>query len=140
MKKEMNLLVDIKNVQSKQLNFEHGFRPIYYFSRFAGLWPFSVRPNLNGTNQKVYVSLIDGLWFTVAFCLYLSFAFIAYERLKAGIEGKGKDPFQFRIVIYDVLQTSSLLFGAIGIVLDMINRKKLFNVLEKFIQFDNEVS
>lgn len=73
----------------------------------------------------------------MALCLNLTFAFTAYERLMAGIEGE--EAFQTRIIIHDLLQTTSLLFGAISIVLDMLNRNKLVNILEKIIQFDTEV-
>lgn len=137
----MDTLVDLSSAETKQSNFEHGFRPVYYVSRLAGLWPFSIRHNSDGTIQRAHISFFDGLWFAIAFCLNLTFTITACARLKTGIEANGneKGTLQLRIIIYDVLQTTSLLFGTIGIVLDMINRNKLVDILEKIIQFDNEV-
>lgn len=138
MKKEMaTLAANIKNAHSKQLNFEHGFRPIYYFSRAAGLWPFSICRDSNGVIQPARLSRLDGAWFFISLCLHL-FAMFYYYLSLVELEGSNKTILTFSI-LYTLFQIKSLLIGAFGIILDLLNRYTLVNLLRKFIVFDSEV-
>lgn len=138
MKKEINTLVDVHNAQSKQLNFEYGFRPIYHFSRAVGLWPFSIRHNSNGEIQSARISRLDGTWFSISMCFHLFAIFYSYLNM-VDLEDSNKTIFTFSI-LYNLFQIKSLLIGAVGIIWDMFNRHRLVNILGKLITFDNEVS
>lgn len=131
------LVVDMKKTQLQQLNFEHGFRPIYYFSRAVGLWPFSICHNSNGAIQSARISRLDGVWFFVSMCFHL-LAMCYYYVNMVDLEDSNKTILTFSI-LYSLFQTKSLLIGAVGIVLDMLNRRRLVNLLEKFMIFDSEV-
>ena len=123
-------------METKYLNFEHGFRPAYYFSRFVGLWPFSIVHHSNGTIQRAWVGFFDGLWFIISICLKLALAFRACERLKTVRE---KPANRIRFIEDNTYDMSCFLVGVIATVLDMINRNKLVDILRKFNAFDNEV-
>lgn len=122
-----------KNAPLKKLNFEHAFRPIYYFTRIAGLWPFSIIHDSNGRIQKTRVGLSDILRSILVICMNLTLIFFTIKKLNRKYESSL--PFaglnMFKIV--------SLLTGTFQIVFDLINRKKLISILRKFSAFDNEV-
>lgn len=113
-------------------NLRHGFQPIYYFSRSIGLWPFTITYNSNGSVKEARVHLFDSFWFLISISLYLTAIFYINKR----IEAKDESTYLFVNSISNILLHS---VGAIGIVLDMYNRKSLVNILEKFSIFDREV-
>lgn len=127
----------MKSSQLQQLNFEYGFRPIYYFSRAVGLWPFSICHNSTGAVQSARIRRFDGVWFLVSMCFHM-LALFYYYRNMVDLEDSNKTILTFSI-LYSLFQTKALLIGAVGIILDMRNRHKLVNLLGKFIIFDNEV-
>lgn len=120
-------------------NFEYGFRPIYYFSRIAGLWPFSFVHHLNGTIQNARISRLDGTWFFISVCLHLLAIF--YSHLDLDLVDKNDSNITTITfgTLYMLYRMISLLIGAVGIALDMINRHELANIMGKFIIFDNGV-
>lgn len=133
----MDISVDKNNTREiSKSNFEHGFRPLYYFSRLAGLWPFTIIHHSNETNLRARFDYFDGLWFVLTVCLYLALAFISYENLTS-IQNQN-EVFIARFVLY-AFRITCFMFGVLGIVLDTINRNKLINILQKFIVFDKTV-
>lgn len=120
----------------KELNFEYGFRPVYNFSRLVGLWPFSIIHHSNGSILRASVSYFDGLRFISIVCLYLTLAYFSYEKLTAIQE---KNEVYISHAVSYLFQISCFLYGICAIVLDTINRNKLVNILQKFIEFDKEV-
>lgn len=133
----MDTLETPNNVSPKKLNFEHVFRPVYYFSRFAGLWPFSIIRSSNGSIQKARCGPCDILWLVLVVCFNLTLALDAYEQLKAERE---EHEVRIRFVVDSIFEISSFLFITIGIVLDAINRNTLVLILKKFNTFDLMVS
>lgn len=75
--------------KSEPKEFQHGFQPIYYFSRAIGLWPFSITYSSNGT-IKARVHLLDSLWFIVSICLYLTALYCACDNIKKHKSSKRK--------------------------------------------------
>ena len=132
----MDALVNEDSFLWKHSNFEHGFRPAYYFSRFAGLWPFSIIHHSNRPILRARIGFFDGLWFILSICLKLTLAFYAYEILKTGRE---KHTNRIIFIVDNMCDISCCLFGVIATVLDMINRNKLVDILQKFNAFDDEV-
>lgn len=120
----MEAWTNAKSTQSRKYNFEYAFRPIYYFSR------------LTGRIQKARIGFFDFLWSILVISLNLLFAFLAYGRMKVRRE---KNTIRIRSIVFNMFQIGSLLFGAIDIILDVINRQKLVDILRKFNEFDNEV-
>lgn len=123
-------------IQIKKFNFEHAIRPVYYFSRLTGQWPFSIIHNANGKIQRARVGFFEILWSILVICLNLTVSLDSYEDFKAEQE---KHPIRIRFIVGDVLDMSSVLFITIGIVLGIINRKRLVNVLKKINAFDSKV-
>lgn len=117
-------------------NVQHGFQPVYYFTRCIGLWPFTNTYNSNGSIKGTRVRLFDWLWFLISICLYLTALFCSYKNVT-----NASTPRDYFLAywMYNVAQISSFLFGAVSIILDMFNRNKLVNILRMFTVFDKEV-
>lgn len=133
----METLANANNAQLRKFNFEYSFRPVYYFSRFAGLWPFSIIHDTNGKIQEIRFCFFDVLWSISVICLNLTLSFSTYKKLMSRREHRKND---IALVIFYVSKTTYLLIGVFGIVLDMFNRNKLVDILVKLNKFDNEVS
>lgn len=116
--------------------FQHGFQPIYYFSRLIGLWPFTMIYISNGLIKETRINLFDSVWFLISISFYLTALFYACRKF----DSDSSKIFDIWSLVYCIGQILALLFGAVGIALDMFNRNKLINILNKFIIFDNEVS
>lgn len=138
MKCEIDTLDHANRGEAKQLNFEYGFRPLYHFSRAVGFWPFSIRHNSNGAIQSAHISRLDGVWFAISICCNLSTILYFIISMLDDLNPNEKTIFTFRI-LYTLFRVMSLSIGAVGIILDMLNRYTLVNILKKFIIFDNEV-
>lgn len=133
----MEVLTQMKKDKQRIYNFEHGFRPIYYFSRIAGLWPFSIVHHSNGTIQNARISRLDGVWFAMSMCFQLLAIFFCC--LDSDDLNYGQTTTITFHVLYSLHRVKSLLIGVVGIILDMINRHRLVEILRKLIIFDNEV-
>lgn len=125
------------NVASKRkFNFEHAFRPIYHFSRLAGLWPFSIIHDSNGTIQRARIGPFNIMWSILIICLNLVSLLDTYRDLRAQ---QGKNTIRIYVAAFTVFQFGSFLFTTIRISLDLINRKRLIGILRAFNTFDSEV-
>lgn len=120
----------------KLLNFAYSFRPVYYLSRVFGLMPFSIEYDLIGQPQVPRVNRIDAMWFVIVICLYLSMAYISYEKMN--FPQDSSIPYILFLGEY-LFQILDLVYGALIIGLDMCNRYKLVNILKKLTLFDEEV-
>lgn len=134
---KMHILGTTNNVSQTKFNFEHIFRPIYYFSRFAGLWPFSIIRNSTGKIQKARCGPCDILWMILVLGFNLTFALDAYIQLR---KEQQKLVVHIRYIVESIFEICSFLFITIGIVLDVINRNRIVDILQKFNKFDHEVS
>lgn len=132
----MDTLADAANVHLNESNFEHAFRPIYYFSHLAGLWSFSIIRDSSGKIQRARMNFFAISWSILFICLNLTLAFSTYVKLKAGLE-KIED--QLRFIVLNTFLMISLLCGVFGIVSDVVNRHNLVDILIKFNTFDSEV-
>lgn len=108
---------------------KHSFQLVYYFSRFAGLWPFTIAYDSNGSIKGARVHLFDILWFLVSISLYFESLYYAFDDMNSSHKS---------VTMY-ISHLPSLLFGPVGIVLNMFNRRSLANILNQFIIFDNKV-
>lgn len=131
-------IVTKERCRMKQRNFVYSFLPIYYFSRFFGLMPYTIIYDSRGEIQTQQIRTIDGVWFTVSICIYVLAALSNYQTVKLPDE-MTEVPFALYIGHYTLL-IEGLLVCAIAIGFDMNNRYKLVVILNAFIEFDKEVS
>lgn len=120
----------------RKFNFEYVFRPAYYYSRFAGLWTFSITHDSNGIIQSARLGFFDILWPIIVICLNLTLAFFAN---KSFVTKREKFPNSTRFIAENIFHISCFLFVIIGIVLNIVHRNRLMNVLRKLNTFDNDV-
>lgn len=132
----MGTLVNKNNFRMRKISFEHAIRPVYYSTRIAGLWSFTIVHDSNGNIQNARVSLSDILWSVLFICFHATLAFYTYKKVKIAQE---KVENQLRFIVLNVFLMTSILTGIFGIVFDMINRDKLIDILRKFNTFDSEV-
>lgn len=121
----------------KKHDFAYSFLPIYYFSRFFGLMPFSFIYDSDGEIQAPRISIFDGAWFVISICIYVSAAFTNFQIISLPKEMVIASALYFG---HYILLIQGLLVCAIAIGLDMCNRNKLVTILKTFIAFDKEVS
>lgn len=123
-------------LSARPKKYQHGFQPIYYVSRFVGLWPFTIVYHSNGSIKGPRVDLFDSFWFLISICLYLIALFYTCEFMK--YQDPNKSNYLSELLFY-LSQIPTLLFGAVNIVLDMYNRNSIVLILHKFITFDSKV-
>lgn len=127
----------VKKAFSKQLDFWDTFKPVYYFSRAFGLLPFSIGRDSNGIIYKPKVNTFDGIWFLFTIVAFLSAAVLSQHYMKFQ---DLTTQIYISIVLKNIQITLSSIFGILLIGMDMYNRFKIFEILKRFITFDNEVS
>lgn len=127
---------EIDESKTRPEKHRHGFQTIYYFSRCVGLWPFTITYHPNGSIKGVCVHLFDKFWFLLSISVYLASLLYYYDRTKTQIH---KQKNYLSTLLFATSQMPLLLFGAVGIVMDILNRHRLVNILQKFIIFDRKV-
>lgn len=130
-----------KSAQSKlrpeNINFVYGFSPVYYISRVFGLMPFSIICDHRRGIYKPQVKLLDGVWFLLSIFMYISMAIATYVNLSLP---RDTNTASFILSLGDsMLLIVGLIYSALIIVFDMLNRQRLTEILNKFITFDKEV-
>lgn len=130
-----------KSTQNKlrveNVNFVHGFSPVYYISRIFGLMPFSIVCDLRRGTQKPQVKLLDGMWFLLSISMYISMAITTYVTLSLP---RDTSTASFILALGDsMLLIVGLVYSVFIIMFDMYNRFRLTEILNKFITFDRDV-
>ena len=116
---------------------QHGFQPIYYFSRFVGLWPFTITYKLDRSIKTARIYLFDSFWFFISICLYLTALFYTYKDFQ--YTENTEENYLIASLMTLTSDVLPLLLGCVGIVLDMFNRNRLVNIIKMFVIFDKEV-
>lgn len=114
----------------------YSYRPIYYFSRFFGLLPFSLRYDSNGEIQMPKISKLDGVWFVISIVIYLALA----KMVSLSIEIQKNASSPILILGNKLLLMFGLIYGAIMIVENMCSRFRFVGILKMFTAFDKEAS
>lgn len=112
-------------------------RPIYYFSRILGLLSFSIIRDMNGEIQNIRVHLFDLLWFMVSICVFLILIIMACISVDLPQKTNSTRLLIFGQRVHSILV---LINAAIMIIMDMCNRFRILNIVQKFTTFDKEVS
>lgn len=131
------LKFDFENVHTKIINFTDIFRPIYYFARFCGQLPFTIVRNSTDEFHQSRVTKCDALWFIFSISLYLAVSFRTAQILTFQINANETEHVLF--VGNAALHIMTMSFGILKITMDMYNRHKLVDILNKFTKFDHEV-
>lgn len=129
------VFVESKAQIQRTFNVYYSARPAYYFSRFFGLMPFSIKNHLNEMDSA-YVTIFDLVWFIFAIFFYgtllyaVTVTFVVPSELQAVIFFTGS-----RMILM-----TDLFLTMISIVMDMCNRSRLIKMLQEFHLFDKEVN
>lgn len=121
-----------KLCNSKEYDFAHSFRPVYYFSRVFGYMPYSVIFDSKVGIHRPSVRYFDILWFIIAILLYFStgigsFALnISHSTLTV-------------LSVGDQSEIAHIFLGVLLIVMDMCNRFKFVEIWNKFNKIDDMV-
>lgn len=127
-----------KKFAAQQLDFIDSFKPIYYFLRILGLMPFSITRSSNGNISEPKVKKSNGLWFLFSICIYSMASFISFEYVKFNRESNAY--LYMMVLSQNLLLTTGLICCVLFVAMDMCNRFKLVDILQKFMIFDKEVS
>lgn len=118
-------------MKTRPKSAQHAFQPVYYFSRCAGLWPFRIICDSNGSIKAARIHLFDIFWSLILICLYWTGLLYAYNDVMDAGTQLSK--------MYFIIHVPPLLFGPVCIILDVFNHKRLVNIVDRFIVFDREV-
>lgn len=130
-------IVSANERNSRKIDFFHTIRPIYFFSRVAGLMPFSLVRRANGEVRDIRVGAFDCLWFLVSIFLYLWLAFMCYQNVQLR---KDANKSYIMILVSNVRVIFGLMVGVIAIGMDMYNRSRFIDIFKRFTVFDTEVN
>lgn len=131
--------VQKKMLHSKTNKFASSLRPMYSFSRCFGLLPYSIVINSNGDIQGTKLGAFNLLWFIISVCFYLILAYVCYRDIGSVQHFRNRSE-SYAVVLGDYLiLIQGLIYCALVIIFDMINRFKLISILKDFADFDNEV-
>lgn len=129
---QSNTIAEIRN--STEYDFAYCFRPFHYISRIFGYMPFSIIFDSKNAICRPTIRVFDILWFIVATFLYISMAIVCARFLK--------NSYTSSTVLSDgdrLILIVSIVFGFLLIVMDMYNRFKFVDMLNKFKRSDEEV-
>lgn len=135
---ETRFRVDDPQTTNQKRNFLHSFRPIYLISRGFGLMPFSIVYYPNGDIVGPKVTIFDGIWFAISLCVYTCGIYVA--SVYPVFNQPTSKVSMVLIIGYTVCFLLGLILGHVSIILEMCNRFKLINIIEKFTIFDQEAN
>lgn len=121
---------------STNFNFAYVFRPIYYISRVFGFMPFKIIYNSKSDAQEPKMGAFDMIWFLISISVYL-LAIDTKQVWDVQLKNNGSNTLSISTKALSIVE---LIFGIIGIGMDLCNRFKLINILGKFTIFDCEVN
>ena len=120
----------------ENLNFCFTVKPIQFYSHIFGLVPFHIVRGGNGDRREPRVGLFDFLWFVISICIYLWLGVAYVQTLEMP-----QNPSRIMLVLGDaILISAGVCFGSIIVLMDMINRFRIVEILNKFTLFDKKVS
>lgn len=116
----------------------HSFRPLFIYSRFFGLFPFSFKINVFGEVQHVKLTILDLFWLCLSIAMYSSLmAFVLFgpDNVESDLRSAHS------LVLGDsFLFVYGFIMCIISIVMDLINRNRIAWNIQRFEEFDKEVN
>lgn len=120
---------------SLEYNFAYCFRPFYYVSRIFGYMPYSIIFDSNDAIYRPAIRVFDILWFIIAIFVYSSMIIINYVQTSNISFTSSK----VLICSSQLILFLSIVFGLLVILIDILNRFKFVDILNKFIRIDEKV-
>lgn len=108
---------------------------IYVIARCFGFWPFSVKFNSMQRTGQVVVTSLDILWMVVALAAYGTCFWLTLFNIHADLPYSALE-----ITMTLLTQLSRVTIAILSILLDMINRFRIWKIIVRFSEFDDEVS
>lgn len=112
------------------------FRNVYVFARLWGYVPLSVNLNNVPLPHKVKVSFSNGFLLLIQTSVYMFFMVVnlifSYSPVKPQVSSLVS-------VGLNKLNEIGILCGIVFIWADVVNRQRIWRILQKFLQFDREV-
>lgn len=113
---------------------------LYLIVRFFGLWSFTIESNATVVKSKgecaVCIKLLDWLWAVITFSYYCISTVI---QIGAIAKFQELNSTLIEIVINNVTIVSDILIALLCIIMDIVNRKRLWKMILIFHEFDVEV-
>lgn len=107
---------------------------IHIYMRIFGMWPFSVQFDQRKRTSHVHVTKLDLLWIVVVVAAYLTFLYVSI------IINSTPTPLSISIVrLAKITQICGFAIAILSIFLDLINRKRIWQLVLNFNHFDQEV-
>lgn len=106
----------------------------YLVARCFGLMPFSIEYDVQHKLSKVYLTVFDCLWFVIAITIYV--LLIVYSILDYKFDELSNTDKIARLVVY----CGGSITVIVSIVMDMINRKRIWKIVTLLNEFDVEVN
>lgn len=128
-----------KKDHSNKLCFGHAFQPAYFFSRIFGQIPFTITFNSNGDIQEPHIKKRDIIWLIISIFMYSFVSFLIYRTMKYS-----QDPnmSSYILVFGDFISVIIVIMcgGVLGMGIDIYNRYKIVDILQRIHQFDKQVN
>lgn len=127
-----------KKNHSKEDTFAYGFRPIYLFSRFFGLMPFSIIYDSTGEALKPSISRLACFWLVILISIHTLMFITVFKAIEIPTGQFEYSPILYvgdAILFLMQLVCTILLFG-----LNIRNRFEFIDILKMFVEFDKEAS
>lgn len=111
---------------------------VYILSRFVGLFPFSIKYDVNGHMKSVCVKIFDAIWFAGAISINLFFIYFTIDFIKRS--NSNQTPSTLSHFGAKIFLIFGLLNTSLSIVLDLLNRNRLLKISKDLFAFDAEVT
>lgn len=105
----------------------------YVIGRCFGLMPFSIEYDVKHKLSKVHVTVLDRLWFATAISIYVLLLVFSILKDKSDALSNTDQ------IAHLVVCVGASITVIISIVMDMINRKRIWKIVTMLNEFDEEV-
>lgn len=121
--------------RSKNVDVFFVTAPVYVFARIFGFWPFSVQfAQSTSTSVHVHMNCFDSSWFAIAISYFTFFGWLSFVKTQDYLPYSAVE-----LLVFKMLQVGSVVVSISTIIVDVVNRNRIWNIIVKFNQFDNEV-
>lgn len=108
---------------------------IYTAARIFGFMLFAIEYNDKNQFSKVYVSICNVLWAIVAIAIYVFIVVVSIFQ-----QGDILKHSNIEVLSMVMLNIGSSAITVASIIMDMVNRKRIFTIVTKLNEFDEQVS
>lgn len=126
-----------RNIRTKKTDVFSVTGPVYMIARMFGYWPFRVKFGQRSGLNSIYVTRFDWLWFAAAIIIYSLF----FWSMSTNYYLQNDIPYSFiEVFISKMTHLCSILISILSMVMDSVNRRRIWNIILKFNEFDEKVT